>query len=745
MPAYVPPHRRGHPVDATDTGRRLSAADLPTDPPRVSHGRGDTKGCSKGKSHHGQKSKSAPLFPKKCPFCNSTLDSLIAALDHIQTKKHTKRIQERLEPHVEALGESSNSASQWFVAEFMLQDERTKELHRSAGFDVDGIMDRLRGPDPPKHCTYDDLTSEGVIPDRSPATLRIVTFNVWFPGPCLRDRTSELASLLSACDADVIGLQEVTEDALDVLRMQLGPQGWKLFMQDEFRFGYYTALLVRASLDVLDTASVSFDDTSMGRALQCILLDLPSHAGKLTVAVSHLESPPNGDTKSRLSQLRQGFHFLRDEATMTPAVWVGDMNWVESKSLPLAAGWSDAWDIARAAPGPTWHGNKGKCKVSDRRMDRVLIRGLHPEYITRLGTTTSMLHEGRPLYPSDHFGLFAVLRVSSPTNDFHLVSWKGQQVPGVRRWEGVLTGLCPDLVEACASRLASIPIRTPTDLDCLAVSLARAALRGSANAVADVCAVLFPETPVLSKRWIVNLKKKAGDKIGIESNGGTRVVSIETDGVLAKYNAQCQEALAVKVGDSIVAANGVADENMWVEVRQASRLRLTVLRKTASVLIRTVEHIEEILEQVGSSFGALLVLLPDSFSALSHELSLTCIFGAEFLAHMVTRKVLRLRYVVEMVATFLQGEPCQLLVECSCAMISILLTQEDLAASKVLATLVRRLQQLAEQATDRRFSEHCISSIEGLVAKFSCEDGGADDACGIIPAAPEERQHECDD
>lgn len=270
---------------------------------------------------------------------------------------------------------------------------------------------------------------EEKIPLREPGTVRVVTFNIWFDHrtePLRRMRA--LARIVASCDADVVALQELTERAemMETLRAELGP-GWIWHMQAEPRNWYFTALLVRSELETLGSWTAPFGvHSSMGRALQGVLVRPPA-GGRLIVATSHLESnSQNGGVRQR--QLQEALQVLP-----APSILLGDFNWEPQDGVLLdapasASGWVDAWHELRPDHvGRTYHGNRGPAGES-RRYDRVLVRGLEPTHVIRIGTAKA--EAGRSTYPSSHYGLFALFRhptVSSEVEEAALPSFPSIQ------------------------------------------------------------------------------------------------------------------------------------------------------------------------------------------------------------------------------------------------------------------------------------------------------------------------------
>ena len=101
-----------------------------------------------------------------------------------------------------------------------------------------------------------------------------------------------------------------------------------------------------------------------------------------------------------------------------PVIVVGDFNTTAEKEAPwqvfIDAGFKDAWLEApeRRGPAATWGAFNPPDYESDRRIDWILYRG--PVEALEVETVT---HNQDGRYPSDHFPVYARLRVGAPGQD----------------------------------------------------------------------------------------------------------------------------------------------------------------------------------------------------------------------------------------------------------------------------------------------------------------------------------------
>lgn len=250
----------------------------------------------------------------------------------------------------------------------------------------------------------------------APATLSLITWNVWFGAHQAAARATATLELLQAADADVICLQEVTRDFL----ARLLAAGW---VRRDYTVSdasgatvdpYGVVVLTRLPLRALTHHEMP---TSMARGL--VLAELQVGAARLAVGAVHLESRRhNADVRGE--QLAVILPILR--AAAPDAILCGDLNfdaeW-EDEERALRGDLLDLWPALRGAdPGYTVDTAANPMTAWDKghdkqvRFDRVLLRSpartWRPRSIRLLGTAP-VRDAQPPLYPSDHFGLQVVL------------------------------------------------------------------------------------------------------------------------------------------------------------------------------------------------------------------------------------------------------------------------------------------------------------------------------------------------
>ena len=251
-----------------------------------------------------------------------------------------------------------------------------------------------------------------------PRTLTLVTYNVLADPDTKAKRVPALLKLLDETDADIIVLQEAATWFLHSLRAE----PWVSAGKYQFPTGQGGPIAARGLFIMAKHPIARFQAWPMpgrqGRALLVTTINIDGHT--TLVATVHLESLLEAGP-TRAAQLDLVFEKLRKPEE---AILLGDFNFGDGEkpeTTHLDPAYADAWSVLRPAdPGFTWNIEQSPMAArasfpneSSRRIDRILVKSnfWKPKSVRIIGNHP--LDPDNPdqpdLYPSDHFGLVAVL------------------------------------------------------------------------------------------------------------------------------------------------------------------------------------------------------------------------------------------------------------------------------------------------------------------------------------------------
>lgn len=246
-----------------------------------------------------------------------------------------------------------------------------------------------------------------------PASLTLLTWNVWFGKHRFQQRTAALLDEIEWRAPDVIALQEVTEGLVEVLTEDSRIRArYHLTDVSGRTFERYGVMLL-SKIPFLGAGMVALP-SQMGRRLLVGQL-----ANGLGVATVHLESTASC-VAERVAQLKIIQPLLA--AATEDVVLMGDMNFApeaEAESAAIEPSFVDAWSKNLfGEPGYSVDCARNDLRRrndeshTQKRIDRVFVRSerWQVQGISLTGTTP-LDEEGT--FVSDHFGLEAVLS-SSP-------------------------------------------------------------------------------------------------------------------------------------------------------------------------------------------------------------------------------------------------------------------------------------------------------------------------------------------
>jgi endonuclease/exonuclease/phosphatase family metal-dependent hydrolase len=260
-------------------------------------------------------------------------------------------------------------------------------------------------------------------------SLRLVTFNMLHGGITLRqtdgERLEERLAMtidgLRALDADVIALQEASAgpargDVTARIAAALGydhvraPAGYRwIGRMAAWATGFDEgpALLTRLPILATETIDVTACGEWYGRTAACAVLQTPT--GPLRVCSTHVSG-----NACQLADLGETLAARRDAR---PLVLMGDLNSTPDspglRSLIDRLGLVDAFGVANPdAPGLTvYQPVREPARMARRRVDYVLVAGASGPPRVRASRivldTPGTGGDGRPLWPSDHYGVVA--------------------------------------------------------------------------------------------------------------------------------------------------------------------------------------------------------------------------------------------------------------------------------------------------------------------------------------------------
>ncbi len=246
-------------------------------------------------------------------------------------------------------------------------------------------------------------------------SLTLVTYNLWFGAYRWEERLARLLALVRDSRPDVIGFQEVTPRCLErVLAEDWVRRGYQISDADGSTLEPHGVLL----LSRLPMRGLALCHLPSQKDRKLLLGELETADGCLCAGTVHLESSPPS-ILLRLAQLDLVLPWLSEASD---SVLMGDFNFdprdTAEQSL-IEPRYQDLWpQLHGDEPGYTVDTRLNRMRLQHKgrekraRFDRILLRSRGgrwaPQAIRIIGTRP--ISPDRPdLYPSDHFGLAAVI------------------------------------------------------------------------------------------------------------------------------------------------------------------------------------------------------------------------------------------------------------------------------------------------------------------------------------------------
>jgi len=250
------------------------------------------------------------------------------------------------------------------------------------------------------------------------AQLSVVTYNIWFDSSTADERMPKLLDTVAEKNADIIAFQEV--------------ENWFIrALESDGRFDDYHFSVKRGWFNSVKGGLLLL---TKNKPIQQQYLDFPSNMNrgslhivnsidgtKICVATVHLESMLD-DTQIRIKQLNL---ITKQVSHCNQSIILGDFNFGdgELENQHIGLGYLDVWTQLRTGyAGYTWNVNKSFLAKRNsfplegsRRLDKIYIKGntFVPIDIEMIGNQSFVTQTGRTLFPSDHFGLFAIFKVTN--------------------------------------------------------------------------------------------------------------------------------------------------------------------------------------------------------------------------------------------------------------------------------------------------------------------------------------------
>lgn len=244
---------------------------------------------------------------------------------------------------------------------------------------------------------------------------KLLTYNVLADPVHQETRLPAIFDILEKSDADIIALQEVAPWFLAELEKQEWLKKYHGTKADDKLVAPRGLLILSKSPIQKFTAELL--TTRQHRALLVVETEIKNI--KVAVATCHLESPLEA-SRTRAIQIDEFFKIL-DKADHS--VFLGDFNFgdgEEPETSMMIPKFVDSWRHTNAGDvGHTWNMEKNEMAKSgsfpnekSRRLDRIFINSKHltPTETKIIGNQE--IENTKGLYPSDHFGLLGMVKVS---------------------------------------------------------------------------------------------------------------------------------------------------------------------------------------------------------------------------------------------------------------------------------------------------------------------------------------------
>jgi endonuclease/exonuclease/phosphatase family metal-dependent hydrolase len=271
--------------------------------------------------------------------------------------------------------------------------------------------------------------------------LSVLTLNCWNVSPPFEERLARTRAGIERLQPDIIGLQEIVvrpdgfDQGEEILRglgyeWAFAPAFWwddegNLRPPRDDGVGFGNLIASRHPLLRSEWRQLPGWESGEGRSVVAVVIDAP--CGQVVCACTHLNWKfHHGNVRERQVLAVARFIDEFSAGVFLPPILVGDLNAdPDSAEVRFLCGlqslegesvyFQDAWRIAGdGSAGITWDNRNPFAATErepDRRIDYVLV-GLPREGRGRVEDARLVMNEARNgIYPSDHFGVIAYLRM----------------------------------------------------------------------------------------------------------------------------------------------------------------------------------------------------------------------------------------------------------------------------------------------------------------------------------------------
>ncbi|MFH4982020.1 hypothetical protein AB6A40_008729 [Gnathostoma spinigerum] len=273
----------------------------------------------------------------------------------------------------------------------------------------------VKEPLPPKTSSRTEMVDTATTSRKrkiSDESFTIMSWNIDGLDRCnLATRFKAVCFVISSVSADAVFLQEVTPELVDDLKSNLRRE-YSILLATPHQ-PYFTAVLLKPNVELLDHNVILYETSGMGRAMQ--IVEGRRRGRHIKLLNTHLESTMECSS-IRKEQLNQCFALMDTWKNCGDlAVFGGDLNLRDKEVGGIPSGISDAWISAGSDKNCkfTWdtiaNGNKGSIKARCR-FDRFYWNSCGPLQSASFRLCGQNRIRSCLCFPSDHWAIVAEFR-----------------------------------------------------------------------------------------------------------------------------------------------------------------------------------------------------------------------------------------------------------------------------------------------------------------------------------------------